>query len=212
MTIRIVMADDHRIFLGGLEAIFAQDPEIEILGTAGNGIQAISLIKRTRPDIALVDLAMPGATGREVLAEARRWSPDTRFIILTGTVQANLLRDLEAAGVAGLFLKSAPVEELKQGILDVAEGGRAISDAAARLFQSQPALPHLSPRESEVLHAIARGLSNPQIAEHLHISPKTVDSHRTSLLAKMGVRSTAALLVAAMRSGLIDLTPDPEEN
>ncbi len=207
MTLRIVLSDDHTLFLEGLAAMLTMDQrqDFSIVAKASNGIQAIAAIKTHAPDVAVIDQAMPGVSGLEVFLEARRWSPDTRFVVLTGTVRADLLHELEKAGVQGLFLKSDPLEELCSGILRVANGDRVLSSDIQRLLNDRPDTPRLSPREIEVLQAIARGLSNPKIAETLHISPKTVDSHRTSLMAKMEVRSTATLLVAAMRAGLIDV-------
>ncbi len=207
MTLRIVLSDDHTLFLEGLAAMLTMDQkqDFSIVAKASNGIQAIAAIKTHAPDVAVIDQAMPGVSGLEVFLEARRWSPDTRFVVLTGTVRADLLHELEKAGVQGLFLKSDPLEELCSGILRVANGDRVLSSDIQRLLNDRPDTPRLSPREIEVLQAIAHGLSNPKIAETLHISPKTVDSHRTSLMAKMEVRSTATLLVAAMRAGLIDV-------
>jgi DNA-binding NarL/FixJ family response regulator len=180
-------------------------PRFEVLGQATNGIQAISMIKRHQPDVALLDLTMPGANGLEVFAEAQRWSPQTRSIVLTGTVRPALLEELERANVGGLLLKSASQDELHATIEKVAAGEQHISQSAAALYRNNDGGRRLSPREFEVLHAIARGMSTPQIADFLNISPKTVDSHRTNLLTKMNVHSTVALIVAAMREGIIDL-------
>lgn len=210
MTLRLVIADDHAMVLDGLRAALAQCDVMRIVPTANNGIQAIAAIKANRPDIALLDLSMPGANGVEVIAEAQRWSPETRFIVMTGTPSPALLARLSTTGISGLFLKSVNIETLRQGILDVAVGRKVIAPDVQKVLDQAPSPIQLSPREYEVLQAIARGLSNAQMAETLGISPKTVDSHRTNLMQKMEVRSTATLLVKAMREGLIDAGQAPE--
>ncbi|UYV37202.1 response regulator transcription factor [Rhodobacteraceae bacterium D3-12] len=108
MTIRLVVADDHQLFLSGLTSLLAGAEGMEVVATAHNGIQAIAVIKRHQPDVALLDLTMPGANGFEVFSEVRRWSPDTACVVLTGTIQPTLLDELDRAGAAGLMLKSAP--------------------------------------------------------------------------------------------------------
>ncbi|QYK41760.1 MAG: response regulator transcription factor [Paracoccaceae bacterium] len=210
MTISFVLCDDHVLFREALAGLLQQRPGYRIVGHAGNGIEAIAQIKRHQPDIAILDLSMPGVGGAEVFAEARRWSPATRYIVLTGTTQASLLRQLDLAGISGLVLKSASSDDLCAAVAAVARGGRWIAPETRELLGRSGEVPRLSAREIEVLHAIARGLSNPGIAEALGISPKTVDNHRSSLMTKLGVRSTATLLVAAIRAGLVELDPrDP---
>jgi DNA-binding NarL/FixJ family response regulator len=178
---------------------------LEVVATASNGIEAISLIKRLQPDCALLDLSMPGANGLETLIEAKRWSPNTKFAIVTGNPSAAIFNQLLEADVSGLFLKNAPPAEICEGIEAVANGGIVISREAQKILDEQKSNSEMTPREIEVLQCIARGQSNNKIAHHLGVSPKTVDSHRTSLMKKMSVHSTAALLVKAMKNGLIDV-------
>jgi DNA-binding NarL/FixJ family response regulator len=177
----------------------------EVVGIAANGIEAISLIKRLSPDCALLDLVMPGASGLEVLIEARRWSPQTKVAIVTGSPAANALRQLVDAGAAGIFLKTGPVGELIAGLRDIVAGRNIVSPGASWYIEEHQARESLTGREIEVLQSIARGLSNRGIAERLAISPKTVDNHRTNLMRKLDVHSTATLLVRAIRDGLIDV-------
>lgn len=177
----------------------------EVVGVASNGIEAISQIKRLSPDCAVLDLVMPGASGLEVLFEARRWSPATKIAIVTGSPSPKTLRQLIDAGAAGIFLKTGPVEEFRAGLRDIAAGKSVISPDADRYIAEHQAHESLSNREIEVLQSIARGLSNNGIAERLGISPKTVDNHRTNLMRKLDVHSTATLLVRAIRDGLIDV-------
>ena len=176
-----------------------------MVGRAGNGIEAISVIKKHTPDCAILDLSMPGANGLEVFMEAKRWSPETRFEIVTGISAAVLFQQLYDAGIDVLFVKNSPPEEIRDGILQVLEGERVISKAAQDAIKKVEKYKNLSEREIEVLKAISKGLTNRQLADILGLSPKTVDNHRTSLLRKMNVNSTASLLVAAMRMGLLDV-------
>ena len=178
----------------------------EIAGRAANGIEAIALIKRLQPDCALLDLSMPGANGFETFLEARRWSPDTRFAIVTGNPSPAIFAQLVDAGVNGIFLKSAAPEEICRGIAEICSGRKVVPPEISEVMHAGTAGSEMTAREIEVLQAIARGKSNNQIAGHLGVSPKTVDTHRTNLMKKLGVHSTATLLVKAMKEGLIDIT------
>ncbi|WP_197435105.1 LuxR C-terminal-related transcriptional regulator [Nitratireductor arenosus] len=204
IPISIVIADDHALTVGGTRAAIEAMHEFKVVGTAGNGIEAIAQIKRLSPDCAVLDLVMPGASGLEVLLEARRWSPKTKIAIVTGSPSAKTLRRLIEAGAAGLFLKSGAVEELCQGLRDIVAGRTVVGAGVTHCIAQDAANDSLTRRETEVLQCIARGLSNNGIAEHLGISAKTVDNHRTNLMRKLEVHSTATLLVRAMRDGLVE--------
>ena len=201
----VIIADDHPFIIEGMEGMIRAIPELEIIGTARNGIEAIALIKRTKPDCALLDLSMPGANGLEVFLEAKRWSPETRFVIITGISAASLFKQLYEAGVDGLFVKNSSPKIISEGLVRVSQGERVIDDEAMAAIESAKNDQKLSKRELEVLQALACGNNNREIGKKLSLSPKTIDSHRTNLLRKMNVKSTAALLVVAMRAGLIDI-------
>lgn len=204
--VRVVLADDHPLSLAGLEDALRARGGIKVVGRAANGISALSLIKKLSPDCAVLDLSMPGATGLEVVLEAQRWSVPTRFVIVTGTGTPQVLAELDRAGVPGIFLKSAPIDEICDGILAVAAGHSAISQAVQKILDVSQQAESLTTRELQVLQAVARGLTNRAASEALGISSKTIDTHRTNLMRKLGVRSTASLLVRAMRDGLIDVS------
>jgi DNA-binding NarL/FixJ family response regulator len=206
MSFRILLADDHPLTLSGLARALAEREGFEVVGHAENGITAIAAIKSMKPDCAVLDLTMPGATGLEVILETRRWMIDTRFVIVTGTGTPNVLRELQRAEVNGIFLKNAAVSEICDGIERVAAGQNVISDAAQKILDAADDSDSLTARELEVLQAIARGMTNQAASEALGISVKTIDTHRTNLMRKLGVRSTATLLVRAMRDGLIDVS------
>lgn len=179
--------------------------DLTVIAKATNGIEAIALIKKHQPDCAVLDLSMPGANGLEVFLEGKRWSPKTRFVILTGVSAAVLFERLYDAGIDGLFVKNSSPESITAGIVQVCNGQRVISEDAMTEIESVQETKKLSKREFQVLKALAKGQSNKDIADHLNVSPKTVDSHRTSLLRKMKVNSTAALLVKAIQTGLLDV-------
>lgn len=187
-----------------MERAIAAVGTLSVVGTAHNGIAAIALIKQHSPDCALLDLSMPGANGLEVFQEARRWSPKTRFVIVTGISAASLFLKLYEAGVDGIFVKNAMPETITDGIERVINGERVMCPESLAAIERSRQNAALSDREIDVLRELAQGKNNKQIADVLNLSPKTIDSHRTRLLKKMKVNSTAALLVSAMRAGLLD--------
>lgn len=203
MALSAVLADDHPVSSAGLSAVLTDSREIEIVAVAANGLEAIAAVKAWQPNLAVVDLDMPGATGLEVIAEARRWSPATRFAVATGSRDEQTLRAALAAGAHGLFLKTSASTELRRGLLVTARGSSFVDPEARRILDDASDEVKPSARELQVLHAIAKGASNPQIAEQLGISAKTVNSHRTNLMRKLDVHSTATLLVTAMKRKLI---------
>jgi len=205
MNYSIVIADDHPFTAEGMESVVQSVPNLKVVGKAFNGIDAISLIKRTQPDCALLDLSMPGANGLEVFQEAKRWSPKTKYAIITGISAATLFQNLYEAGIDGLFVKNSPPETITSGILKICQGMRVISDEAMATIELAQDNEKLSKREHQVLNALSQGLTNKEIADHLGVSPKTIDNHRTNLLRKMNVHSTAALLVAAIKTGILSL-------
>ncbi len=204
MSIRVLIADDHAFVSWGLGKALSAVANIDILGSVTNGIAAIAEIRKTKPDCAILDYNMPGANGLEVFLESKRWSPDTRFILLTGTATAPTIRTLVDAGVHGVCLKESGESEIVELVRQVCAGRTVISPAARRLLDESTDAVAVTDRERTVLQAIARGHTNASAAEALGISAKTVDTHRTSLLRKFGVNSTASLLLAAVRAGLLD--------
>lgn len=205
MPVTVVIADDHDLTVRGMVGILRAHGGFDIVATANNGMDAIVAAKVNQPDIILLDMSMPDATGLEVFAEVRRWSPDTRAAIITGTATPALFAQLESSGIEGLFLKNAPAEEICDGIIRIAMGERVISEAVQAAIDASGNREALSTRELEVLQSVANGLTNAKIAERLSISPKTVDNHRTNLMRKLGVNSSASLIVEAVKSGLIDV-------
>ena len=205
MPYTFVIADDHPFTVAGMDSLIGEVSDFSVVGTANNGIDAIGLIKQFQPDMALLDLAMPGANGLETFLEAKRWAAKTRFAIITGVSASALFGSLIEAGIDGLFLKNCAPEELEAGIRGILAGRRFIAAEVEEAMTQIADGSSFSKRELQVLHELGRGSSNAQIAAKLGISPKTIDTHRTNLLRKMKVNSTAALLVAAMRKGLLQV-------
>jgi DNA-binding NarL/FixJ family response regulator len=206
MTKRILIADDHAFVSWGLAKALTAIEGVDIIGTVTNGIEAIVELRKGKPDCAILDYNMPGANGLEVFLEARRWSPDTRFVLLTGSLTAATLGKLVDEGIHGVALKDSTETEIVEIVRQVLKGQKAIGASARQLLQAPAESVPLTDRELSVLQAIARGHTNASAAESLGISPKTVDTHRTNLMRKFAVNSTASLLLAAVRAGLVDPT------
>lgn len=204
MRKKVLIADDHRFVSWGLASALATLEDVDIVATASNGIDAIVEIRKTTPDCAILDYNMPGANGLEVFLEARRWSSETRFIVLTASTTPEIIDTLVRSDIHGVSLKDASETEVVDMVRKVLGGATVIGASAAHLLATKPGSLPLTERELAVLQAIARGHTNASAAESLGISPKTIDSHRTSLLRKFSVSSTASLLVAAVRAGLVD--------
>ena len=177
---------------------------VEIVGEAENGLEAISMTRETRPSLLTLDAGMPLSRGMEVFGEVRRWSPETRVAVVTGFTGVGSLADWVAADVDGLFLKTCPPEEMGEGIELILNDGSYVSKAVLQKLRDAPDTDDLTQRERQVLHMIASGNSNAEIAERLSISAKTVDNHRTRMMAKLGVHSVAQLLAHALKEGLLD--------
>ena len=205
MIIKTIIADDHAMFRQGLAALLQKAPEIELVGQAGDGDQALELIGRENPDLAILDNSMPGLSGLEVVEQLVRKDLKTRFVLLTMHTEPRLASLALQSGAAGFLIKESAFEELLAAIQAVMQGNNYVSPAIAVKMVENPkdcrALP-LTPREREILALIASGLTNRQIADRLCISHKTVDTHRTRLMRKLDLHTTAELVALAIKEGL----------
>ncbi|WP_108258748.1 response regulator [Mangrovicoccus ximenensis] len=199
-----VLADDHQIVRLGLAAQLGTDPEFEVVAEAADGLQAIVAIRQHRPDLLLLDVQMPLAGGVEVIGEVRRWSPETRIVVLTGIAAPGLVASLVEAGVEGLFSKREDLAPLFEALPLIMRGGRKVAPFFLEAMGGAEDSAALTMRERQTLNMILKGRSNKEIAAGLGISIKTVEKHRTSLMQKLGVNSIAQLLAVALRDGLID--------
>ncbi len=210
----VVIADDHQIVREGLKAALSEPGRVteagfEVVADCDNGMDAIVAVKIHDPDLAIIDMQMPLVSGVEAIIEIKRWRPKCKLIALTGVTSPGLLRQLVEAEVDGLFAKQGDIAELYAGIPAILDGARVVEPQIAELLgQTDAGAPTLTGREQQTLNMIVRGLSNAEIGDALGISPKTVEKHRTSMMAKLEVNSVAQLLARALRDGLIDPAPE----
>jgi DNA-binding NarL/FixJ family response regulator len=205
-VIRVLVADDHAVVRAGIVALLAGEHDIEVIGEAADGEQAVELALALRPDVVVMDVRMPGLTGDAATARIRERTDDVRVLVLTTyESDASILSAIEA-GASGYLLKAAPAEELVAGVRSVAAGEVALSPAiAAQLVARvrEPAPPVLTPRETEVLRLVAEGLSNREIGKRLFVGEATVKTHLLRAFEKLGVNDRTRAVTLAMERGLL---------
>lgn len=213
MSIRTLIADDHGVMRAGLRAILEDEPELQVVGEAANGEEALHLAGEYQPDVVLLDIGMPGMDGIEVTRRLVKLSPKIRVLILSVYEDESLLREAIKAGASGYVIKRAAEEELISAIRAVSRGDMYIHPAITRLLLKdlsptvearKDMLESLTPREREVMDYIIRGYTNRQIAEALSISIRTVEGHRASLFGKLGLKNRVELVEFAEKYGLRD--------
>ena len=213
MPIRILIADDHGVLRAGLRAVLNAEPDMTVVAEAGDGPTALRLATELCPDILLLDISMPGMNGVEVTRQLKKAQPDVRALILTLHEDEGLLQEAIQAGASGYIVKRAVESELISAIQAVYRGDIYIHPAMTRallkdvspsLVTDQEPTEPLSPREVEVLRLVADGHTNRQIAEMLHVSVRTVESHRANLMGKLELSSPAQLVRYALEHGLLD--------
>ncbi len=211
MTIRIVIADDHSVVRQGLRMFLNLDPELEVVGEAADGAEALRLARQLQPDVVVMDLLMPVMDGIAATSAIRHELPDTEVLALTSVLEDASVVGAIRAGAIGYLLKDTQAEALCQAIKAAAAGQVQLTPrAAARLMQvvSTPESPEaLTERETEVLRLLAQGQSNKQIARSLHIAEKTVKTHVSNILSKLGVQSRTQATLYAVRIGLVSPNP-----
>lgn len=207
MAIRILLVDDHAVVRQGLRMFLSLDPELEIVGEAANGDEAIHKTRALLPDVVLMDLLMPVMDGVTAIGALRAEFPDVEVIALTSVLEDELVVGAVQAGAVGYLLKDTNADELCRAIKAAAAGQVQLApEAAARLVREvrAPERPEtLTERETEVLQLLAEGVSNKQIASRLFIGEKTVKTHVSHILAKLGVPSRTAAALHAVRTGLV---------
>ena len=201
-SIRLLLADDHQIVRMGLRTVFSLEPNLDVVGEAASAEEAVSAYLRLSPDVALLDLRMPGG-GLNALRQIRAARPEARVLILTTSEREEGIHVALEQGAAGYVLKSIPAEELAEAIRAVHAGKRWVPVELARKVADRQATPDLSPRETEVLHLLVKGFTNPEIGEALAISRSTIKVHVAHILEKLGVADRTEAASEAFRRGLL---------
>jgi DNA-binding NarL/FixJ family response regulator len=204
-VIRIVVADDHPVVRSGIVALLQTAEDVEVVGEASNGEEAVDLALALDPDVVLMDLRMPGIDGDEATARILAARPQSRVLILTTYESDDSILTAIAAGASGYLLKAAPQEEILAGLRAVARGDVALAPRIAALLvqRIKTPTPTLSPRETQVLTLVAAGKSNPVIATTLFVSEATVKTHLLHVFEKLGVSDRTRAVTKAMELGLL---------
>jgi DNA-binding NarL/FixJ family response regulator len=209
---RVLIVDDHDLLRLGLRASLELDDEIEVVGEAADGREAIQAVGRLSPDLVLMDLTMPGMNGMEAITQIRRRYPDVRILVMTFHSSEDYVKAALRAGCNGYILKNATQEELQSAIHIVLQGktylsakisGKALSALTSAISAEESSYDSLTLREREVLKLVAEGRSSKSIADYLCLSTKTVEKHRASLMRKLGLRNAAHLTAFAIGKGLV---------
>jgi len=213
--VRVLIVDDQTVVREGLAAILGTDPEIEVVGLAGNGQQALELVPKVQPDVVLMDLKMPVLNGVQATRRLRQQYPLVRVLVLTTYAADEWVMDAIAAGAAGYLLKDTRRAELLEAIKGTAQGrayldpsiaGRVMERAVSQHSPPGPTSPPAEPlteREQQILALLARGYSNPEIAQRLHLARGTVRNYVSAILQKLGASDRTEAAVLALRQGLV---------
>ncbi len=216
MSIRILLADDHALVRAGIRMIIEGLPGFSVIAETGDGLEAVRLARQLAPDIALLDLSMPGLNGLDATARIVKECPAIRVVALSMHTAENYVLEALRAGAMGYVVKDAAVEELEQALNAVSIGERFLSPAVSRHVlqgylrlantaqEPRPTMAPLTPRQREILQLIATGRSTRDIAEGLSISIKTVETHRAQIMQRLDIHDVAGLTRYAIRAGLIE--------
>lgn len=217
MATRILLVDDHEILLGGLRAMIEPEPGLEVVGEARDGLEAVDKAQELEPDLTVMDVSMPGLNGIEATRRITSARPETRVLCLSSHSDPVMVEAMLEAGASGYLLKDYAVDELLRALEVVMAGETYLSPRIAggvvqsllrgQRSSSTSMLSQLTEREREVLQLIAEGHSNREIAERLHLSPKTVGSHREHIMQKLDIHSIAGLTKYAIQQGLTSTEP-----
>ena len=212
--VRILIVEDHAVVRQAMRVMLEMEPELSIVGEAQDGEEALQLAEQLQPDLVLMDIRMEGMDGVEATRRLRQDHPDIGILVLTGFGEDAVLLKAVEAGAHGFLLKDASALEVKDAILRVVEGEslvtpsllrKLLEEFAHREREAQPAHADLTPREMEVLAALARGMSNEEIAKELVISQKTVKTHLGSIFSKLHVEGRVQAMLYAIRNGLVEV-------
>jgi DNA-binding NarL/FixJ family response regulator len=204
--IRVLLADDHSLVRKGFRRLLEDEPGITVVGEACNGVQAVELARALRPDVIVMDMAMPGLSGNQATIEILKFLPGVGVVILSMYEQANYVRNAMKAGARGYLLKNASEVDLAAAVKNVARGRKVIDEKLQRPVElPNDGEPQLTPRERQVLQLIAEAKSTREIAGLLDLSVNTVAVHRANIMDRLGVHKTAELVLYAVRSGIAQI-------
>jgi DNA-binding NarL/FixJ family response regulator len=210
---QMIVADDHEIFRQGLKSLIAKDPELKIVGEASDGEDLLNLLNEVKCDLLVTDLSMPKMDGMSAIKEIRRKYPQIKIVVLTMLKDHEHFKHAMASGACGYLLKEDAYEQFTTACKRIVKGKQYVSPSVASLLTERylrsldetedPAVAILTKREQQILQLVAKGLANKNIAEKLHISIRTVETHRSNLSNKLGIKNTASLVKYAISKGLI---------
>jgi len=216
MSIRVLIADDHKIMLAGLRSLLEKQTDFDVVGEADNGRMAVQMAHEKKPDVVVMDVSMPDLNGIEATTQIIESLPETRVIALSMHSDKRFVMGMLRAGASGYLLKDCASQELANAIVQVATGKKYLSPEITGVVlgdilqggspgEVATATSQLSPREREVLQLIAEGWSTKQIASHLYVSVKTIETHRRQIMKKLDLHSIADLTKYAIREGLTSI-------
>ncbi len=214
----IVVVDDHPLFREGLKSLIARNPSLEVVGEAGTGGEGLRLIKELKPDLAVVDISLPDRNGIEITRELRKTHPNVRIVIMSMHSKIDYITEAFKAGATGYIVKESATDRIVEGIEAASRGDYFLDSTLSHsVIEKLLATPDkgskitdkrystLTAREQEIMRLLAEGFSTKDVAARLFISPKTVENHRFSIMAKLDIHSTIELVRYAARLGLIDV-------
>ncbi len=216
--VRVLIVDDHAILRDGLKSLLSVEPDIQVVGEAATGAQALKMIRQLHPDVVLMDITMPDMTGLEATEVIKKGYPEIKVIALTVHENETYLKRMMQVGASGYVVKRAAAKELTTAIRTVMKGGvyihpsiagHLVSAAVQSPEPSREAVKNLSEREWQVLRLIALGFTNKQVADRLALSVKTVETYRARIAEKLNVRTRADLVRFAIKHGLLAEEPIP---
>ncbi|MGZ3625018.1 MAG: response regulator [Ktedonobacteraceae bacterium] len=212
MVIRVLLVDDHSVVREGLRMFLGRDPDLDVVGEAADGAEAIQMAQHLRPDVVLMDLLMPGMDGITAIKAIRSTLPDTEVIALTSVLESEAVLGAVKAGAIGYLLKDTQAIELRKAIKAAAAGQVQLSPQASTYLLHSVRAPEihevLTDREMEVLRLIAQGKSNKEIAHDLQVVEDTIKTHVRHILAKLSVQSRTQAVLSAVRLGMISLNDE----
>ncbi|WP_319590026.1 response regulator transcription factor [uncultured Draconibacterium sp.] len=213
---KITIVDDHKIFRDGLIMLLSNFDFVTVIGQAANGVEFLELIEDETPDIVLMDINMPKMNGIEATKQAMKKYPEIKIIALTSFADDEYIEQMISAGVEGYMLKRSDIEDFEKAIMKVAAGGSYFSSEIIKVISrnlykdkerksGEQLLSQFTAREKEILNLICKGLNNEQIAELIHLSPKTIEKHKSNLFQKTETFNTVNLVIYAFKNQLISL-------